>query len=988
MAENPNRKFEVPWSTLLPLVALFGGIVAQYRPLTSARPPVPLEKSIGVAAIQDVDARLWQDPLAVAEKRRNELEASKSSKGVSVGESDRHSLQALKTRIEDLSAKEKVLVLAVMLNSGPYAEQGELRLRGREAVLEGLSESYFVPVDGEHIGFVTLEWPPFPPGSSSSSSDGTLLIPWEECTRVSPVGETGKAKWNHAVVMWLPASNFNSTPLHFLGWLIQQIRTDRADIKVIGPPTSNNLQAMIEEARSSNVCELSDLENVEILSAKATAPASQLLDKDDATEQQVREKIESYKDGTLTGIKFIRTIATDDILRDAMIRELGLRGVLFPGAKDVTIPDRVAVLSEWDSKYGRSWGEMFTKDPRVELYHYLHGIDGRLPGDQGKPEQANANAKTATVGAATVEVTEGQDQSDFIRRLAHELKNLDIRTYRGPDRRRIRAIGLLGTDVFDKLMILRALRPEFPDAVFFTNNYDAHLELRDAWNDTHNLVIVSPFGSVLSQHQKKLAPFRDSDQTATFVATLLATEELSEAELNQLISKPYLFEVGRNGVQQLEVHPSDGGEVLAMGSELNWFSSWWAQSNVRKSFALTGLFLLLLAFWINELMIRDRKKDDFWERLTRALSSEILLVAGIPLIILSVSYLSQRSDAIQEPLAFFSGISVWPSEMLRLIALLLAFHFMLKAHVAMRDNENEINKSFELTPLSLEERKKRRFAWSIAALCRRHPEWFEEGKVFAAEEMWHAYLRFNKPAPRFIRVGTYFSIYLLFCVSLFMMFGFPVVPARGPFAFSFDRWVIWAAALAMMLLTFYIVDAIQLNRNFIRIFTRGISSWPPKGFERAGRLPPLTEEQLAPYHNILFVAKRTEVVARLVWYPWIVLTLMLLARISLFDNWTWPPAIILIFGLNASWALGSAILLRRAAEKLRLAAIDSLERFRSQSYADETKRGMLSELIDEIRGLKKGAFAPLHEQPFIQAILVPSGSVGALAIVQRLFELF
>jgi hypothetical protein len=192
----------------------------------------------------------------------------------------------------------------------------------------------------------------------------------------------------------------------------------------------------------------------------------------------------------------------------------------------------------------------------------------------------------------------------------------------------------------------------------------------------------------------------------------------------------------------------------------------------------------------------------------------------------------------------------------------------------------------------------------------------------------------------------------------------------------------------MMLLTFYVVDAIQLNRNFIRIFTRGISSWPREAFERGGRLPPLSEEQLSPYHNILFVAKRTEIVARLVWYPWIVLTLMVLARISLFDNWTWPPMLLLIFGLNASWALGSAILLRRAAEKLRAAALDSLERFRSQNYADKDKRRMLRELIDEIRGLKKGAFAPLQEQPFIQAVLVPSGSVGALAIIQRLCDLF
>ena len=47
----------------------------------------------------------------------------------------------------------------------------------------------------------------------------------------------------------------------------------------------------------------------------------------------------------------------------------------------------------------------------------------------------------------------------------------------------VNSFHLLGNDIYDKLMILRALRPEFPGAIFFTNNYDAHFELRDEWDD-------------------------------------------------------------------------------------------------------------------------------------------------------------------------------------------------------------------------------------------------------------------------------------------------------------------------------------------------------------------------------------------------------------------------------------------------------------------------------------------------------------------------
>ena len=75
MADDDKRKFEIPWATLLPLLAAFAGVVAQLRPLVSARPSIPSEKSIEVTAEQDVDARLWQDPLAVAQKSKTQLDS-------------------------------------------------------------------------------------------------------------------------------------------------------------------------------------------------------------------------------------------------------------------------------------------------------------------------------------------------------------------------------------------------------------------------------------------------------------------------------------------------------------------------------------------------------------------------------------------------------------------------------------------------------------------------------------------------------------------------------------------------------------------------------------------------------------------------------------------------------------------------------------------------------------------------------------------------
>src|SRR6202035_4363127 len=112
---------------------------------------------------------------------------------------------------------------------------------------------------------------------------------------------------------------------------------------------------------------------------------------------------------------------------------------------------------------------------------------------------------------------------DDIRRLAKMLQNLD--TYlRDHGSQGLKAIGLLGSDVYDKLELLKALRPMLPEAVFFTNNLDARLAHPDEWKETHNLVVVSAFRLSLEQSLNKrqkqryqnVAPFRDSGQTALY----------------------------------------------------------------------------------------------------------------------------------------------------------------------------------------------------------------------------------------------------------------------------------------------------------------------------------------------------------------------------------------------------------------------------------------------------------------------------------------
>src|SRR5207245_944417 len=186
----------------------------------------------------------------------------------------------------------------------------------------------------------------------------------------------------------------------------------------------------------------------------------------------------------------------------------------------------------------------------------------------------------------------------------------------------------------------------------------------------------------------------------------------------------------------------------------------------------------------------------------------------------------------------------------------------------------------------------------------------------------------NKFWPRFIRVGILFALYSIFAFTILHLFPQPPPPARGHVAFRIDNIVFYGAGVGLLLLSFYVVDAIQLNSNFIRMFGREVTKWGREVVDHSRRHPPLSEKELSAYHEIFFVAQRTQVVAPLIWYPLLVLTLIVVARASLFDNWTWPASLIVIYAITGAWALGSAILLRRAAEQLRETALNDLRRFR------------------------------------------------------------
>jgi hypothetical protein len=365
-------------------------------------------------------------------------------------------------------------------------------------------------------------------------------------------------------------------------------RRQHVSLRILGPRNSTTLRRMLEEA-ADNLDETtkSSLREASILSYCATASEEILMHEmpfgvkvpnqlrigprgDPTAEDLINYALRGVPAGQRDPTQyFARTIPTDDAVCTELVRELARRGVR-AGSKD----DPVVVLSESDTFYGRALPITFMRAAALEQvraaasaggargpldlrimslhdmhagilknqnywngihwYSYFRGIDGRLPNEKpdnrGERGKGDAASRAATVGPPTGpgEQPEGLDQSDYLRRLADRLVDLDRKIKNDGNARGLRAVGVLGSDVYDKLMVLRALRPRLSGVLFFTNNLDARLGHPSEWDATHNLIVASSYGLKLHDNaQRNIAPFRDDYQTSTYAATLMATTALA-----------------------------------------------------------------------------------------------------------------------------------------------------------------------------------------------------------------------------------------------------------------------------------------------------------------------------------------------------------------------------------------------------------------------------------------------------------------------------
>lgn len=1092
MAREPQESTSVAVPGIFVLLA--GALASLYflhSSLETSRPTEPVAVTTEGLGSQQIDARLWQDPFEALQRARRESNANPGEWNLSVWRklSRAHAtMMDLRAQIrERFKSGQSVMVLPVMVESGPYAEDRENRMRHRYAVLAALGVAGYVPSDGEHIGFVGIPWETereltnyqrgdrFPllcrlaeylhTFESLGAEVRELDVPYEWQIRYVPHQAATTHAANQVLILWLEEDAFGDQPLTRLAMLMRQLGfadmsrdfPRQAMIRVLGPASSTTLRAatmddILRRPQFNLARELRAAgdDGLEIYSFSATT-----------AEEDLRSDVKPDEGSSTASPDFghlgqnpmlwrlpargrqlatiVRTSGTDERLAEALADELDLRG--FDWAND-----RIAVIAEWDTIYGRTlplemaasvrqrlpsgpvdrrnwvhrvWDGNETWPPQIYRYSYLRGLDGRLPGDS-KSTPPSGTSGVSQVGATrspaddaaqparqgAVEQPQGAAQLDYLRRVAADLVRRDVE-------HRVKAIGVLGSDVYDKLIALRALHDVYPDAIFFTTDLDARLLDKSQLTWTRNLIVASNYGLNLRDAdsgqdvQRFAPPFRDAYQSALFVSALAALDRIPEDAL--LSSRPRLFEVGRHSV--VDLSPQDIGPSVQVPRPglRDWLPFFKALLPLLLALALALYLLTSSSIAIRRMLpslpgVRfpnvlharrtaaarnggvEPKPFNANNLRTKLRRQETLavLAAFVCFVVFMIIYVSivilDSTRENGEPFRLAEGVSIWPTEAIRLGVIFLAAVLLIHAYYTMRWSNLDLGLRYRLRPIAprataLSRRCVRRLWQLVQSWWRTHPAvWERTPKPATVNEAWAQYLTAGYRWNRAWRVLCMSASYIAFGILLGVLLGWPVVPFRGEISRWTDHVLLWTSVVLMVVITFFVIDVVRLCQIFSFKLAGPETRWSKATLRKfAAEWPNVPRKTVEKLLDVRMIAERTSVLAPMLYYPFVILAGMILSRTQLFDRWNWPISLVVIFGLNAIYTVVIALMLRRTAETVRRDAIQGLNRS-LLSHPTGVKAERTKLIIDEIRLLREGTFAAYSQNP-VFAMLLPLSSV-------------
>jgi hypothetical protein len=920
------------------------------------------------------------------------------------------------------------------------------------------------------------------------------------------------------VIIWLPEELLGDEPLCRLAYLKAKLTPDNLPPQskrfsgpfVVGPRSSDSLMTMAKisvRARSEHTCCGLLKDNLRIFSPEATIPDVLIGLNETSAWSAAREEMNGKLAEQISGSYnskwryFDNFIAPDDQLTDLLVQELARRRINFSENSD----DVVLLLAEADTSYGQSLPRAFQASieslransifsdssdtpcllreiatdgrvmPNLVIARYLKGLDsqkgsqGTAP-STGKDSSRSAEQLLAEALSRKSAPALGESQLDYAERLAEMLaRQPNDPANTDPKPKRVKAVGILGGDIYDKLILLRSLRSRFPESLFFTTDLDARLWNPDQFKFTRNIVVASAYGVELDRvtfekanpgrHGLSIPPFRDGYQVARFIACVAALNEITGKSSSSLAPPPSIYEIGRGGAVKLliaderprlpklkemaiflsplgfvswavirhrrrKVHDTTEIKLRDLfHKRTTWVGWFFVATNLALMLAAVAargrllwvvtlfsvsIWLLLCVFQMNDLR-RNRIGDGIqFSDLFRARTGWAGWFALAAFLLLAVAawvFRAIGTAAQGEPWSWTDGVSVWPTELIRLSIIcavvwmlvwswqryLLHRRRLIVAYQFRTDPEkwSGINELSSKTVLARVFEK-----WCAPTLRARASSKYEIDAIEVAK----SYFAKATLGARCFRAAIGATTYFCLAIGLMLWSGIPLnTHIRGLSAFALDQIILFASIICWLALVFYVLDAVCLAAQMLNRIHISVTNWPRTLLEAHKDNLGVRRSDLDGYLNVIFAAEKSQETGKLVLLPFLIQFLMLLARNSYFDNWTWPPTLIFIFLGNVVLSAMAWIILRRSAARLKVNALETLAHNLIETDRDiashirtipspEVRRIGLQEIKRRIEEEVRGAYARWFQDPAVLAMLVPTGLLGILSVLfQALF---
>jgi hypothetical protein len=626
--------------------------------------------------------------------------------------------------------------------------------------------------------------------------------------------------------------------------------------------------------------------------------------------------------------------------------------------------DHIVLIGEWDTVYSRNFNRLFRKQIEelnglkgvgwLHSFNYFRGIDGAVGRGADKTGSEDNVTKSKEKSKQTYRRPVGANQFDYLRRLGDQIADLSNSIVKTGS---IRAIGIVGSDTYDMLLILQALRSRFPNIIFFTTDLDARM-LHIAENSwARNLIVASAYGLSPDYTNFESLRFRSSYQTSLYLAAYNATQVCDK-----------WIKMGHNDVKLFEV-----GNTAAIDYSQN--------SNILKQ-DFSGKVYIMLSLVLVLLLIYQTSNN------TR---KYIFISASVIYIVIFWLYLSDALESIEFN-AILTGTSIWPALIVRMLAAVLAIYFIVISLANLKKNSIEIIKEYKLTDNNYNtfidelrdcfnaRSKTRQSVWNSVRACSNKTFDFVKGfygirfftqndinthnlhnpsiwaHVFLTVWGWHyknnAEIRIDELFYQYMHIAKtrYWlpRVYILAVLYFLLSAGFiqsfqnlPFTPFSDAISAQAHQLVLLAGLIPYTFLIFLVVDITRLNARFVELLTKCNVKWPNSVLEKYCDNYGVTEDVAAEKLKLDIIVLRSKTVDALIFLPFIVLSLMILSRSTYFDRWHMPLQLAFVILLGALIALS----------------------------------------IDDIKQINSGPFAPITRHPIITAIAMPFGGIGGLYLI-------